>query len=132
MHGSIVASQIVGVYPVYVLFDDEPHLGALYANDNYEDGPSVVNDGVMPARYAALDNVYLGEESHLEYLSSLSFSPDCEDHKLIPPVTEKCTQAQRVTFPILRGKTIAGLIASGVLSGTMSNDSSEGWEHDEL
>lgn len=114
-HGHVLSSQIVGAYPVILLFREEPFLGTLYRNENYIEDSSIVSDDVIPARDTPLDGAYIGEESSPGFSLTLSFSQDCEDHKLIPPRKVRCGTAKQLTFHDLIGHSVAGLIATGVL-----------------
>lgn len=114
-HGNVLSSQIVGAYPVILLFREEPFLGTLYPNENYIEGSSFVSDDIIPARDTPPDSAYIGEESSPGFSLSLSFSQDCEENKLIPPRRVRCGTAKQLTFHDLIGYSVAGLIATGVL-----------------
>jgi len=114
-YGQVLSSQIVGAYPVILLFREEPFLGTLYPNDRYIDDSSFVSDDIIPARDTPPDGAYVGEESSPGFPISLSFSQDCEPYKLIPPRNVRCGTAKHLTIHDLTGYSVAGLIATGVL-----------------
>lgn len=114
-HGHISSSQIVGVYPVIVLFREEPYLGCMFPNEDYIEGASFVSDNVIPARDTPPDDVFIGEESAPGYPTSLSFNQDCEYHKLIPPRKWRCGTATHRTIHNLVDYSMAGLIATSIL-----------------
>lgn len=131
---AIAGDQISGVRK-YFWNNNRPYFGSFEANPNYYFLPPEVSRGPMPVRNATVDAADVAEEAHGDGFvpaAVVNMSCGARPQRRASAQTRLCPPVESLSFSTLHTKTIAKLIAPGVLMGSTTGQLLSVPGHDEL
>lgn len=111
------------------------HFGDYIQNPDYIYAPPVVSRRLLPIRDNTVGEVYVAEdETSADFVPAGVDNMVCEasPQRSAAPRSEQCLTTTKLTFSQLLTKTVAKLIATGILMGSTSNQLLSVPGHDEL
>ncbi|MEE8659044.1 hypothetical protein CGLAMM_08180 [Acetobacteraceae bacterium EV16G] len=131
---AIAGDQISGVRR-YFWNNNRPYFGPFEANPNYYFLPPGVSRGPMPVRNATVDAADVAEEAHgVGFVPAAIANMACDAQPQVRVNAKRrlCPPYEHLPFSTLHARTIARLIAPGILMGSVSGQLRAVPGHDEL
>lgn len=121
--GGISPEQIIGVERLYWGDGSPPRLGDLVRNADYLFQPAATNHFPMPVRNATVAAAYVAEARYsVEFLPAAVANMGCDQspRQRRKAFASHCIPVNPISFKQLRSRTVAKIIASGILMGSAS------------
>lgn len=133
---AIAGDQISGVRRYY-WNNGDPYFGAYTVNPNYYYLPPEASRGPMPVHNVTVEVAEVAEDAHgAGFMPAAAANMACDAQPQrqchVSAQTRLCPPVERLSFSTLRSRTIARLIASGILLSTTSGQLLSVPGHDEL
>ncbi|MEE8659043.1 hypothetical protein CGLAMM_08175 [Acetobacteraceae bacterium EV16G] len=131
---AIAGDQIYGARRYY-WNNGQPHFGPRIVNPNYYYLPPESSRGPMPVRNATVDAAEVADDAHnagFVPAAVVDMACNAQPRRLAASQTPLCPPVESLSFSTLHSRTIAKLIANGILMGSTSGQLLSVPGHDEL
>ncbi|UYH51958.1 hypothetical protein N5W20_03635 [Candidatus Kirkpatrickella diaphorinae] len=131
---AITGDHIAGAYP-FRMENGALRLGRYIPNPNYFYAIPKVSDRIIPVRNATVENAVVAENQHgLGFIPAAIVPDGCnaQPRRLCAATTTSCLPLKYLSVRTLRSKTVAKMIATGIIASTGSGQLLPGSGHDEL